>query len=135
MFYFQKFQNSMIAFQNADQVKSFEFFDKKNRTRVHNIRGCILAQKDNLNTVTGIMNKVKDLVQDHEHILVDYEEMNNKRVTAKQKAAAEEAALMQARVEETAERSQLSAANRDSKQKKQASKRNIKVKADKKLKR
>lgn len=49
LFTFSILQNSMIAFQNQDQVNAFEFFDEFNRNRVQNIRTCILQQKDNLN--------------------------------------------------------------------------------------
>ena len=59
-------------------MKSFEFFDKKNRARVHNIKTCILNQKDNLNNVNNIMNNVKRLIQENETVLIDYEEMSKK---------------------------------------------------------
>jgi hypothetical protein len=34
MFNFRVFQESLTAFQNADLVNAFEYFDEKNRERV-----------------------------------------------------------------------------------------------------
>jgi len=34
LFNFAVLQNSLIAFQNADQVNAFEYFDEKNKDRV-----------------------------------------------------------------------------------------------------
>ena len=78
LFTFSILQNSMIAFQNQDQVNAFEFFDEFNRNRVQNIRTCILQQKDNLNLVLNIMNEVKEMVQENEEKLIDCEEMAQK---------------------------------------------------------
>lgn len=43
---------------------------------MHNIRSCILQQKDNLNSVIKIMTSVKSLVLQNVSNLVDYESMN-----------------------------------------------------------
>mmetsp|Transcript_3874 Transcript_3874/g.6584 ORF Transcript_3874/g.6584 Transcript_3874/m.6584 type:complete len:243 (-) Transcript_3874:265-993(-) len=62
LFNFSILQNSLIAFQNADQVSAFEYFDEKNRDRVQKIRTCILEQKDDLNKVQELMDQIKDNV-------------------------------------------------------------------------
>ena len=41
-FNFAIVQNSLIAYQNKDQVTAFDYFDEKNKSRVQNIRTCIL---------------------------------------------------------------------------------------------
>ena len=58
MFNFSIFQNSLIAFQNRDQVKSFEHFDNLNKSRVQKIRESILEQKDDLESVDKILRDV-----------------------------------------------------------------------------
>ena len=74
MFNWVKFQESLLAFQNQEQVESFEYYDKKNRARVQEIRTCIIEQKDNLETVIDTMTAVKEEVLEHEDTLIDYEQ-------------------------------------------------------------
>ena len=75
LFNFSILQNSLIAFQNADVVNAFEYFDDKNKDRVQKIRSCILEQKDDLSNVEDLMNMIKVLVQRNEFILCDFEAM------------------------------------------------------------
>ena len=60
LFNFNILQSAIIAFLNEDIVNAFEFYDKKNRDRVSNVRDLIISQKDNLDKVQDLMNSVKD---------------------------------------------------------------------------
>lgn len=51
LFNFNILQSAIIAFLNEDIVNAFEFYDKKNRDRVSNVRDLIIRQKDNLDKV------------------------------------------------------------------------------------
>jgi hypothetical protein len=72
-FNFSYLQNSLIAFQNAEKVSAFEYFDEKNRDRVQKIRACILDQKDDLNQVETIMGLIKECVDKNGNILDEFE--------------------------------------------------------------
>ena len=41
-FNFQIMQDAIIAFKNQERMQSFEFYDKKNKTRVLNVRNLIV---------------------------------------------------------------------------------------------
>jgi len=58
MFNFRIFQESLHAYQNLDMVKFFEFFDKKNKERIQNVRNKILYQKELIADSSELLEKV-----------------------------------------------------------------------------
>ena len=74
-FNFLTLQNAIIAYENADMVTSFDFYDKKNSTRVNNVKNLVLNQMKNLKKIEGNLQDVKDKLQKNEKFLKEYEEM------------------------------------------------------------
>ncbi len=66
MFNFRVFQESLTAFQNADLVNAFEYFDEKNRERVQNVKEKLVSQRNNLNDVKDILELVKIKIERNE---------------------------------------------------------------------
>lgn len=50
-FNFLTLQNAIIAFENADVVKSFDFYDKKNGKRVNKVKDIVVNQMKDLKKI------------------------------------------------------------------------------------
>ena len=68
-------QNATIAYGNAEQVTSFEFYDKKNQTRVTNTKGLVLKQMENLRKIEERLKDVKEKLQKNEQFLKEYDDV------------------------------------------------------------
>lgn len=68
-------QNASIALQNIEQVTSFEYYDKENRTRVSGIKTVVIQQTEKLKKVEGELKKLKESIQKNDSLLKEYEMM------------------------------------------------------------
>jgi len=66
-------------------VTSFEYYDKKNKTRVTTVKNIVLNQMSNLLKIEGNLTDVKEKLQKNEQLLKEYEEMQEDWAIEKQK--------------------------------------------------
>lgn len=85
-------QNAIIAFENADVVKSFDFYDKKNGKRVSKVKDIVVYQMKDLKKIERGLQDVKEKLQKNEKFLREYEEMTEQWEIDK-KRIAENAAI------------------------------------------
>ena len=64
-----------MAFKNSERMESFDFYDRKNKTRVTNVRNLIVNQKENLVKVKSIMDSVKKKIKKKMKILEEFAEI------------------------------------------------------------
>ena len=86
-FNFLTLQNAIIAYENADMVTSFDFYDKKNSMRVNSVKNIVLDQMIHLTTIKENLIDVKDKLQKNETFLIEYEEMQKQWAEEKRKIA------------------------------------------------
>ena len=56
-------------------MTSFEFYDKKNQTRVTNTKGLVLKQMENLRKIEERLKDVKEKLQKNEQFLKEYDDV------------------------------------------------------------
>ena len=66
-------------------MTSFEYYDKKNKTRVTTVKNIVLNQMSNLLKIEGNLTDVKEKLQKNEQLLKEYEEMQEDWAIEKQK--------------------------------------------------
>ena len=68
----------LLYFLSKIYIFNYKTHDLNYYKDSNSIKNCILKQKSNLTEVIDIMNRVKDLVQTNENVLIDYEEQSNR---------------------------------------------------------
>lgn len=66
-------QDAIVAHENAETVTSFEFYDKKNKKRVADVKEIVNNQFNNLKKVEGNLKALKEKLSDHKILLSEYE--------------------------------------------------------------
>ena len=61
-FNFRLFQESLIGYQNKEDVNAFEYHDEKNRIRVSLVKQQLIDQKKNLSTIKEALNMLEESV-------------------------------------------------------------------------
>lgn len=98
-FNFLTLQDAIIARENAEQVTSFEYYDRKNKQRVTTVKDLVITQMKNLFKIEENLVDVKEKLQKNEQLLKEYEDMQEEWAQDRQRIINEE-------VEREAERRQ-----------------------------
>lgn len=72
-FNFLVLEDAIIAYENKEDVTSFEFYDKKNKKRVSDVKDTVSDQMANLKNIEANMVKVKEKLEANETFLIEYQ--------------------------------------------------------------
>ena len=75
-FRFLILQDAIDAHKNSDRVTSFEFYDRKNKTRVNTVKGQVQAQMANLMKIESNLQVVKNELNSKEELMNEYEALS-----------------------------------------------------------
>ena len=72
-FKFIVLEDAVIAYANKEDVTSFDYYDKKNKKRVSDVKALVAAQTANLQTIERNLGTVQAKLEGAEQVLVAYQ--------------------------------------------------------------